>query len=567
MRKILIVTFVFSIVAIIICLSLLPNINYEKIEYVSSFNDNYKKLNNSKGTINQTSNSNEKIDDCKVTNEKVVIVQLYLDYDAITTEVESYTTDLYDYKELQKEFRDNAKAYHHQNNKAIISGLLFGNYQDIYVSTYSPFIDITYNYDYFMKHKNYILAIVSKITLVKSVMIYETEIEIEECVHNTCCYSGALDVYESRNRTGAGVVVGILENGVIDKNHVDLENTSITIRSSVNNVLRSKSHATDMARIIAGEKGVAPGASLLSASLSGTMNAEIDWMLDNGVDIINMSFVEGGNYGIYSSVSAYADYIAYTYDVIMVACAGNVETTGDYVGNPGLGYNVITVGSTATYCVSFESAYKEITGPLKPTVGILGAGALLTDNIADSICGTSVSTAFCSGLIALILEERPVLVYQKSKLISLICANSTTDSHIELTEDNGFDDEIGSGMFNYQNMVDNLSTAYYIENRTCNASSTFKTFEVYMTKGQTLRAAVCVVAKSDGTVNGIEFTDYDIFVYNNKDSLVGIGNSWNSTIDMVTYTATKSGYYTIEIYQDTDRVVNVDKLGFAYRIS
>lgn len=559
MKKNLIGIFIFSFIAIMICISLLPNINYEKIEYVTSLSSNKK-------IVNQTININENINDDKVTNEKVVIVQLYLDYEKLMPETEVNTTDLYDYKDLQKEFRDNAKQYHHKNNNSIISGLLFGNYQDIYVSAYSPFVDITYNYDYFMKHKNLILSIVSNIKLVKSVFIYESEIEIEECIANTCRHVDALDVYESRSKTGAGVVVGILETGVIDKTHDDLANTSIKIRSSVNNILRSKEHATEMALIIAGENGVAPGASLLSASLTGTMNAEIDWMLDNSVDIINMSFVEAGNYGTYSSVSAYADYIAYTYNVIMVACAGNSDTTDYYVGNPGLGYNVITVAATSSFCESCGSSYKEITGPLKPTVGILGAGAVLEDDYTEMVGGTSVSTAFCSAFIALLLEQYPALLIQKSKLTSLICVNSTTDQYIELTEDNGFDDRIGSGLFNYKNMIDNYSTAYYIENRTGSGDSTFRTTEVYLKYGQTIRTAITTVAKSDGTVNGIEFTDYDICLYNNKGSLVAIGNSWNSTIDMLTYTATKSGYYTIEIYQDTERVVNVDKLGFAYRI-
>lgn len=560
MRKNLIGIIIFCFIAIIIGFSLLPNINYEKIEYITSFNEN-------KETINQTIDSDNVIEDDKVTNEKVVIVQLYLGYEQLSSKIEDYTTDLYDYKELQNEFRISARQYHQRNNKSIIDGLLFGNYQDIYISTYSPFVDITYNYDYFLKHKNFILAIVSNIELVKTVLIYESEIETKECLYNTCRQIGVLDVYESRSKTGSGVVVGILETGVIDKSHDDLANTSIKIRSNVNNVLRSKEHATDMALIIAGEAGIAPGASLLSASLSGTMNAEIDWMLDNGVDIINMSFVEAGNYGTYSSVSAYADYIAYTYDVIMVACAGNSDTTNDFVGNPGLGYNVITVAATCSNCGPYESAYKEITGPLKPTVGVIGAGATIESDGSNLVAGTSVSTAVCSGIVALLLEEKPALLLQKSKLTSLICVNSKIDDDIELTEDNGFDDEIGSGIINYQNMLDNFSTAYYIENRDGDASSVFRTFEVYLTYGQTIRAAICTVAKSNGKVNGIEFTDYDILLYNNKGSVVGIGNSWNSTIDMLTYTATKSGYYTIEIYQDTERVVDVDKLGFAYRIS
>lgn len=563
MKKILIAIFMFVIMTILISLSLLPNINYTKLEYVSSSSSSQVSLN----LQNESSVSDTEQKD-PLNYERVIILQLCLSYEEFTHSSElSNSLDLNDYKLLQFEFRQKAKKYHKGNNESIINKILFGNYQDIYISTYSPFIDITYNYDYFMKHKNYILAIVTNIPLVKNVTVFETEIETKESIISGCEVSDALDVYESRNKTGAGAVVGILENGIINKNHNDLADTSITIRSSASNLVCSKTHSTNMALIIAGKNGVAPGASLLSAYLSGTMNAEIDWMLDKGVDIINMSFVQTKDYGTYNSMSAYADYIAYTYDVIIVACAGNYDTTGGLVGNPGLGYNVITVGGVwSNGIVMDDSSYKESNCPIKPTISTY-CNAIVETGSLDFVSGTSVSTAFCSGFIALILEDHRQLLWQKSKLIALMCANATINSSFDLSEDNGFDDKAGAGIFNYQNMIDNFSTAYYVENNSYKSGETIMSETIYVKAGQTIRAAICSLAKSTGTVNSLQFTDYDIAILDKQGNILSLANSWNSTIDVATYKPYATDYYKIEVYQDTDRVVTTDKLGFAYSIN
>lgn len=564
MKKILIAIFMFVIMTILISLSLLPNINYTKLEYVSSSSSSQESLN----LQNESSVSDTEQKD-PLNYERVIILQLCLSYEEFTHSSElSNSLDLNDYKLLQFEFRQKAKKYHKGNNESIINKIVFGNYQDIYISTYSPFIDITYNYDYFMKHKNYILAIVTNIPLVKNVTVFETEIETKESIANTCQYSGVKEVYESRSKTGAGAVVGILENGIINKNHDDLADTSITIRSSASNLVCSKTHTTQMARIIAGKNGVAPGASLLSAYLSGTMNAEIDWMLDKGVDIINMSFVQTKDYGTYNSMSAYADYIVYTYDVFIVACAGNLDTTDDYVGNPGLGYNVITVGSSMYGDAAMpSSAHKEIDGPIKPTVISYGASTVLDPESFEVVSGTSVSTAFCSGFIALILEDYRQLLWQRTKLIALICANAKINDNFDLSESNGFDDEAGAGIFNYQNMIDNFSTAYYVENNSYKSGETIISETIYVKAGQTIRAAICSLAKSSGTVNSLQFTDYDIAILDKQGNILSLANSWNSTIDVATYKPYATDYYKIEVYQDTDRVVTTDKLGFAYSIN
>lgn len=537
---------------------LLPNINYDKLGYVSFSSFSPQSINSKV--------SKEKVD-------KTIILQLCLDYSVYNSDkkLNYLNNDLYDYKKSQKEFRNGAKEYHKGNNNKIINGLYFGNYQEIYISSYSPFIDITYDYNYFMKHKDNILSNVTNIKDLKEINIiedYNDQGVYEECIDYACRDSGALEVYQNRSKTGSGITVGVLEPGWIDDDHADLANTDIIFHSSVYSVLPSKDHTTQMALIIAGENGVAPGVTLLNSYLGGTMNNEVDWMLDNGVDIINMSFIEDGNLGTYSTVSAYADYIVYTYDVLIVAGAGNEGKDTGYIGNPGLGHNVITVGSMGvTHERSSFSSYIEGNGPLKPTICTFGESVYLLDEDNTEISGTSPATALCSGMLALILEDYPILTTKKGELMSLMCVNATYNVLADFSEDNGFDDEIGAGLFNYQNMIDNYGTSYSIVNTTYEAGDNVVFREVYIPANKTIRLACACIAKSTGSVGSIEFTDYDIFLLDKNNNILALGNSWNSTIDMLTYTTTNAGYYRIKVYQESDRVGSSDTVGMAYSIN
>ena len=108
-----------------------------------------------------------------------------------------------------------------------------------------------------------------------------------------------------------------------------------------------------MAGIIAGNNSIAPKCKILSVELFGNPVSEIDWLLNRNVNVINMSYGEGNPSGNYNSSSAYMDYIVSTYKVTIVAASGNEPQN---VTNPGLGYNVITVGACTSqdiYATSF----------------------------------------------------------------------------------------------------------------------------------------------------------------------------------------------------------------------
>lgn len=529
------------------------NIISPKIIYAKLNNASYETLSNDKKEEIETS-------DC----ERIMIVQLMLDYQRYNTASEKHNElSSENFKERKQEHRNKAKEYHKGNNSRIIEKIKLGNYQDLYISSYSPFIDITYDYDYFISHKDEILSNISKEKLVKEINLLE-DVQYENSINFVVRDCDAETVYETRSKTGAGVVVGILEPGKIDVDDPYLADVDITIRSSVQNILGSAEHTTQMAQLIAGPEGIAPGVSLLNAYTYGSVNEEIDWMVENNADVINMSFGNTISYGTYNATSAYVDYIAYTYDVVCVAAAGNDR---DEVSNPALGYNVITVGSCDNdVCVNSFSSWEEVSGPEKPTICAPGYRVEIYEG-GEYITGTSASCAIMSGYVALLLEQYPVLASEKARLIALLTTNAKHDDYynrFDLT--NGFDEYVGSGLFSYQNFLDHYNTSFNYTNTNGVENSIFKLRQVYLQQGQLLRASFVHLAKATGSTSETVFTDYDIYIRDANGNNVYSVTTGLTNVNLVHYEAPATGYYQIVIKQYSEMKDTVDYTALAYSI-
>lgn len=561
MKKNLIIIFILSVLFIAINIWLLPNIDYTKIEYVEySMSESF------------STDSEEEVVDV---TPNTITVQLSLDYSFNGNETESefdrsyiHTNQLDQTKKLKQELRAEAKEYHKGKNNEIMNSIQATIYQDIYISSYAPFIDITYDLEYFNRHKNDILEELTSNKEVKNVSVMESYNHYDNLILDTVYRVGAEPVYESRSKTGSGVIVGLLEKGIVDLDHPNLQNSLIEIRPHALNVIKSKEHATQMALIICGDNGIAPDVLVYNAGIYGvTITAEMEWLLDNDVDIINMSFGYLLSEGTYNSMSAYVDYIISQNYVVVVAAAGNEGEYDARICNPGLAYNAITVGATdCTDTMADYSSYIVDEGPIKPTIAMRG-GIGLYDNDDTTIQGTSCSAALTTGFLSWIIEQRPSLIINKEQLLALMCANAYDPIYDDIPLANGFSNPLGAGIFNYGNMIDNLSNSgmtYY--SGTYPLGTTIFTKTVYLTKNQSIRAAIATIASSDGTVDGISFTDYDLFIKSSTGEILNFSYSEDSVIEVVDWKATMNGNYTIEIVVASDRVKSRDYIGYAYRI-
>lgn len=216
--------------------------------------------------------------------------------------------------------------------------------------------------------------------------------------------------------TGANVTVAVLDTGV-KASHPDLSGKVAKGFNAITNKPGAQSddngHGTFIAGMIAGKfngagvVGIAPNARILPVKVlnadgigdSDDIAQGIIWAVDNGADVINMSF---GADSTNKLEAAAIDY-AHGAGVTLVAAAGNegVKQVLYPAGYPG----VLGVGATDSNNVlakfSNQGSHVDVVAP--------GQGILSTFNEGNYTwtSGTSMSTAYVSGVAALAISYSP----------------------------------------------------------------------------------------------------------------------------------------------------------------
>ncbi len=266
--------------------------------------------------------------------------------------------------------------------------------------------------------------------------------------------------------TGAGIKVGILEMGNYDPNAPHIKD-----RGNIYNYdtgAATRTHATAVVSILGGKpveyengpetmtyQGVAPGATIYFAGGLGAWDTDIapklEWMAENGCDVINCSWGYTENRKYYYSYEKNLDNFAVDYRILVINSAGN---NNDDVSSPGMAYNIITVGNVNSnvlvydkYSMAPGSSYQEAEYLVnKPDISAFGTkikmlnayqeygGApsncfpVKTDPTEDDyVQGTSFSTPQVAGAAALVMQANPYLTCRPDvvKAILLGAADET----------------------------------------------------------------------------------------------------------------------------------------------
>ncbi|WP_217180294.1 S8 family serine peptidase [Streptomyces sp. AC495_CC817] len=162
--------------------------------------------------------------------------------------------------------------------------------------------------------------------------------------------------------------------------------------------------------------GVAPEADLLSISVGFGAAAAVPfseqvakamrWAVDNGADIINLSFTTNTLDWDRSWDEAFL--YAFEHDVVVVVAAGNRGSGTNIIGAPATIPGVLTVGGVdQTGTASVEASTQGITiGIAAPSEGLLGISA---DGTLVSWNGTSGAAPIVAGVAALVRSAHPDL--------------------------------------------------------------------------------------------------------------------------------------------------------------
>ncbi|WP_261381298.1 S8 family peptidase [Paenibacillus cremeus] len=215
---------------------------------------------------------------------------------------------------------------------------------------------------------------------------------------------------------GDRIRIGVIDTGV-DYNHPDLRyclSRGINILNRQMLPLDDNGHGTHIAGTIAaytrqkGVMGVAPqavihpvkafdhqGGAYVSDIISG-----IDWCVLNNVNIINMSF----GMKTYSKALEAAVLSAYRAGIVVVASSGNEGKQAE-VDYPARLKQVIAVGATTRkgYIAPFSNVGKQIDiyAPGEKIYSTWLRGKY------NELSGTSMATSHVSGVIALMLAQKP----------------------------------------------------------------------------------------------------------------------------------------------------------------
>ncbi|MBE6140850.1 MAG: hypothetical protein E7172_04890 [Firmicutes bacterium] len=431
--------------------------------------------------------------------------------------MDSTDEEVEEYKRLSRSY---AKNYYKEKNGNVVSSLKVNGYLDKYVSSYAPIVEFEFTPENYLKYGKEVLTELSSCNAVDSICVSSgSQVQLEPQMILSLNVMNAYNDYQQGLYTGEGVRVGVLESGVVDEDHENFSSDNLTVRNVWYFSETVTEHATQMASLIGGYNGIAPDAKIYSVQAYGELTGEIDWLLDNNVDIINMSFAYEEYLGTYDDYSAYVDYIAYHYNVTFVGCASNNIGTTHKVANPNLGYNVLTVGATS-YSDILCGFSSYLTDPVSFKPDILAPGAnICVPGYTSGDSGTSYSTAIVSGTLALLMERIPALKARPPLVKALACGSAEYVGYTSF-EINGYDEKLGAGRFNYYDF--GLNYGFYTNefNVTSSSPANLKNIKIHLYEGETINICLSWLAYTDGTRRSIDMTAYELVVTNSNGILI-----------------------------------------------
>lgn len=387
-------------------------------------------------------------------------------------------------------------------------------------------------------------------------------------------------MFTSREYTGNGINLGIIEAGSLPREtifHEDFSNREFIYfpGDTISTDFYDVNHADAVTMIAAGNNGIANGVKIFSAATDDPEEVfgRIEWMIDNGVDIINGSYGNEKN-AIYTEDAKELDYIISNYFVPFVSSSGN---TGLFISNPATSYNCITVGanedSSGGYIKSDYSSYAEGVGYGASKPNVMAPGNLSTNAFGGvAYRGTSFAAPQVTGCIALLMEEFPYLIGYPELITSIVTSSASpmsstynNDDSIENKYDaSGLHNQIGSGLLNYEKMREAAETCLDIfVPSNSSPEEVVDYIEFDANANQRIRASLSWLANGTDTNN---FTNYDLYLHKKNGStykLMKYIDGTTNNVEFLDFDVQLSGTYRLSVKQNETNITG-DYLGLSY---
>lgn len=344
-------------------------------------------------------------------------------------------------------------------------------------------------------------------------------------------------------KTGKGVKIGMVEYLRVP-NTSNLPSEQVTI--DPNWLGYEDDHATAVAEIMLsnGEyEGIAPDAQLYCTaytSINVDFYSAVEWLLDNGVNVINMSAGNTTDLGMYTQSEMWVDHIAVNHSVHFVKSAGN--RADRKVTHPGLAYNIITVGNLddqnseqylSTQVLNTKSAYLEVVNAsgVLPTnkPELVAPGTLIkTSSFPEAkiygnvdATGTSLSAPHVVGVIAQMLEQYPVLKTKQDTVKAILTASVRHTYRQYDSDDNDFD-KYGAGLIDSRSSYNTIKLGNFISDSfSAGAHDTYVSYEFDVTNSDEIMRV------------SLAWLKYNRFASGNSHEGTISGSSNNTLTDLV----------------------------------
>lgn len=462
--------------------------------------------------------------------------------------------------------RAQSSAFYQAQNQAAIKGKV--NPDDIeYISKFSPVVFATVN-----ATKINQLALNSQVASISYMgdneIVDDTSKSEDEFIaplstlvdHNDYLEHYSSEIHAStlmRYATGDGIKIGFVEPANPEGKYYS--QLKLVDDWSYRGDRIPEAHASKVALIC---NQIAPDAQFYSAAI-GEHNGNysvysvyyvqaIEWLIECGVNIINMSWGLGHNINSYTQQylntylldSIWMDHVSIYHNVTLVVAAGNYGASG--VCSTSMAYNSITVGKvtptgerwdpieTDANDPDISSSYNSmlVTTATKPDICAPGADY----TYGDIETGTSYSAPQVAGVVALMMEMKPILMLRPEGVKAMLCANTNPDYAMHTTERTATNPyaEFGAGVIDCNSLYSSLRTTKYIINTPASVpANTTLSYTVQLSKMMDTRIALVYSKHIEPGELGCS-TDYD---------------------DMIAYDLT---HIELEVWVDGERIAYSD---------